>query len=372
MEKKTRFVPISKLWLLRIGVIMFTLSTYFFAVGCDDVASSTTSYNVTFNPNGGKEEAYSSYVDRASYTLPANSFTREGYTFIGWNSSADGTGTEYSDKHTVSLDKMSSHEFYAQWESNTTAHAANTATASPNVIVSSENATAAAQEATQEPEFNDNNKGTGVTWHDKITEPIYESQPIYEDQPVYAYKYSYSQATYTFALPETSGFTPDIRYTSQQEAEADVQKTDYLNHVQASGQAWFTGSTQFSGETYDATKLTYTVAAEIHTNTGSKDFWTLSYKDLKYTYTLSSAQFPAAASEPTYAEEDEAKNAGSAAAEKAGEAWYKGKFEANTIDTNAFTFDVTVTRVQTGTKSVMTGTRQVQTGTRIIQEAGWY
>ena len=50
--------------------------------------------------------------------LNANQFAREGYTFAGWNTKADGTGTAYSDKQSVmnliSKDKTEI-TLYAQW-----------------------------------------------------------------------------------------------------------------------------------------------------------------------------------------------------------------------------------------------------------------
>ncbi|MBO5977860.1 MAG: InlB B-repeat-containing protein, partial [Bacteroidales bacterium] len=33
-----------------------------------------------------------------SQAIKANTFTRSGYTFTGWNTNADGRGTSYTDK----------------------------------------------------------------------------------------------------------------------------------------------------------------------------------------------------------------------------------------------------------------------------------
>ena len=50
--------------------------------------------------------------------LKANSYTRKGYTFIGWNTAADGSGTAYRDGASV---KNLTNELggtvtlYAQW-----------------------------------------------------------------------------------------------------------------------------------------------------------------------------------------------------------------------------------------------------------------
>ena len=46
-------------------------------------------------------------------SLPANVFEREGYIFKGWNTAADGSGTAYSDKASVTLTEAQT--LYAQW-----------------------------------------------------------------------------------------------------------------------------------------------------------------------------------------------------------------------------------------------------------------
>ena len=48
--------------------------------------------------------------------LNANSFTREGYNFLNWNTAADGTGDSYADGANVNLTENTT--LYAQWEDN--------------------------------------------------------------------------------------------------------------------------------------------------------------------------------------------------------------------------------------------------------------
>jgi uncharacterized repeat protein (TIGR02543 family) len=56
-------------------------------------------------------------------TLNLNTFTREGFTFAGWNTAADGTGTPYSDQASYSF---SSHlTLYAQWTVNAVSSSGN-------------------------------------------------------------------------------------------------------------------------------------------------------------------------------------------------------------------------------------------------------
>jgi uncharacterized repeat protein (TIGR02543 family) len=62
-----------------------------------------------------------------SGNLQANTFTRDGYTFTGWNTAIDGSGTSYQDKDTIdvtqefllSLGENATLTLYAQWEKTT-------------------------------------------------------------------------------------------------------------------------------------------------------------------------------------------------------------------------------------------------------------
>lgn len=67
---------------------------------------------VTFNANGGVG-SMTSHTSSAAASLFANAFTRSGYTFAGWNTSANGTGTSYVDQASFSF--SSDQTLYAQW-----------------------------------------------------------------------------------------------------------------------------------------------------------------------------------------------------------------------------------------------------------------
>ena len=77
-------------------------------------------YTIQFNANGGLGTmSNQSYAYGVSKALTANTFTKTGYNFAGWNTKADGTGTKYTDKQSVS--NLSSTDggsvtLYAQWE----------------------------------------------------------------------------------------------------------------------------------------------------------------------------------------------------------------------------------------------------------------
>ncbi len=80
-------------------------------------------YTIKFNGNGGSGSMgeHTCTYDKA-WNLTANAFTRTGYTFAGWNTKANGTGTSYTDKKSVknltSTDGATIN-LYAQWTANT-------------------------------------------------------------------------------------------------------------------------------------------------------------------------------------------------------------------------------------------------------------
>ena len=79
------------------------------------VISQTTIYTLTFDANGGSGTmSAQTFEEGVSQALAANTFTRSGYNFIGWNSNADGSGTSYTDKQSITLTQDVT--LYAQWE----------------------------------------------------------------------------------------------------------------------------------------------------------------------------------------------------------------------------------------------------------------
>ena len=72
---------------------------------------------ITFDPNGGAGSMEPMSVNPGvNNILSSNTFTREGYTFTGWNTKADGKGTGYADGATVKFDVDTT--LYAQWTQN--------------------------------------------------------------------------------------------------------------------------------------------------------------------------------------------------------------------------------------------------------------
>ena len=102
--------------------------TYSVVGTCTDNAGNVTtsststvkldkSITVTFNKNGGTGSMNSlSCKYNQACTLTANSFTKTGYTFTGWNTESDGSGTSYSNNGSITT--KSSVVLYAQWRPN--------------------------------------------------------------------------------------------------------------------------------------------------------------------------------------------------------------------------------------------------------------
>ena len=82
----------------------------------------STELTVTFEANGSAEYPVEGTMTpqtvnaKTDTALNANSFTREGYNFLNWNTAADGTGNSYADGATINLTENTT--LYAQWEDN--------------------------------------------------------------------------------------------------------------------------------------------------------------------------------------------------------------------------------------------------------------
>ena len=86
-----------------------------------------TTYTVTYNGNGNTGgtvpiDAASPYVVGATVTVKANTgaLVRTNYTFNGWNTAANGSGTPYAATGAVTFSMPASNVvLYAQWTANT-------------------------------------------------------------------------------------------------------------------------------------------------------------------------------------------------------------------------------------------------------------
>jgi uncharacterized repeat protein (TIGR02543 family) len=68
---------------------------------------------VTFLANGGKGSMGAQTDDQAA-PLTSNEFIRKGYTFVDWNTAADGTGTSYANRETYAFTEPLA--LYARWK----------------------------------------------------------------------------------------------------------------------------------------------------------------------------------------------------------------------------------------------------------------
>lgn len=80
-------------------------------------------YSIAYNKNNGSGSmmANSTHTYDQAKALTANTYTRSGYTFDSWNTTATGTGTSYANGASVtnlSSTKNATVTLYAQWEPN--------------------------------------------------------------------------------------------------------------------------------------------------------------------------------------------------------------------------------------------------------------
>ena len=120
-------------WVDSDGVVMATSagfvpakSTTGFYVESSYMATfAVNTYTVTFDGNGGTGTmADQAMVYGTAAALPANTFVRDGYTFAGWNTAADGSGTSYTDAQQVtdlSTENDATVTLHATWTRNTPA-----------------------------------------------------------------------------------------------------------------------------------------------------------------------------------------------------------------------------------------------------------
>jgi len=74
---------------------------------------------ITFNANGGTGSMDDGHADTDStYGLPAEEFSRPGYTFMGWNTEQDGSGIAYADLGDITAVPAGGVALFAQWRAD--------------------------------------------------------------------------------------------------------------------------------------------------------------------------------------------------------------------------------------------------------------
>lgn len=80
--------------------------------------TSVVTYTVSFDLNDGSGSFSSIQTSNGSATLPSETPTRSGYTFLGWSTSSSSTTAEYSAGQTITV--SSDIILFAVWQKNTT------------------------------------------------------------------------------------------------------------------------------------------------------------------------------------------------------------------------------------------------------------
>ena len=170
--------------------------------------------SITYHRNSGEAgdvPITENLLNNATHVIkPANTFSRPGYNFIGWNTNANGNGTPYQPGTSVMITAGTTNELYAQWQAATVdvvatkiwdgGHSVN------HVIVTlklyRQIGSGTPQLVTDAPSISPN---TGISDEFVYT---WENQPIGDGQNTY----TYSVQEVTTGLP--SGYTSIVQPTS--------------------------------------------------------------------------------------------------------------------------------------------------------------
>ena len=80
----------------------------------------TVANQITYHSNYGTDQKSYSYCNvGTNCTLVSNPFTRTGYSFTGWNTKSDNTGTNYGNGAVISSTVLKDMNLYAKWSLNT-------------------------------------------------------------------------------------------------------------------------------------------------------------------------------------------------------------------------------------------------------------
>lgn len=118
--KKTGYVFKGWEWDYDKGLILGNLSSMLSAVYGPVYLKAVwetepVNYTLSYNANGGSGSMASQTVTEGQSTkLKTNTFMKSGYTFAGWNTRADGSGTSYSDGAYATF--YGNTTLYAQWQ----------------------------------------------------------------------------------------------------------------------------------------------------------------------------------------------------------------------------------------------------------------
>ncbi len=159
-------------------------------------SAAPATHTVTFDGNGADGGAMSNQVASSPTALTANAFTRTSYTFSGWNTASDGSGTAYTDG--ASYDFAADITLYAQWSltpPTVTTLAATNVTATSATLYGTVNA-------------NGNDTTAKFYYHMNSQLPVcVENLPSFAATPA-----TVSGSTDTDVSYEMTGLTPETTY----------------------------------------------------------------------------------------------------------------------------------------------------------------
>ena len=241
-------------------------TTFYYDDGRWGTTLPTPKVTVTFDANNGKGTMEPQTVPVSTDTeLTANAFTREGHDFKGWNTAADGSGTDYADKATVSLTEDTT--LYAQWEIQK--FTVTWKNWDGSVLETDENVeygtkpeyngeeptkegdaqytykfkgwapeiTAVTCNVTYTAQFTETARKYTITWvidgKEETTEVAYGEKPIYNGET--PTKEKTAQYTYTFSgwkpqIDENTVVTEDVTYTAQFDSIVNKYTVTWKNY----------------------------------------------------------------------------------------------------------------------------------------------
>ena len=103
------------------GDVLTFCHAYVFGTDFDDaVSGSACTGTLTYDPQGGTGQPSNQTGNAATNVMVSNTVpTRTGYTFTGWDTAADGSGTDYLGGGTYTLPNSGTDTLFAQWQINT-------------------------------------------------------------------------------------------------------------------------------------------------------------------------------------------------------------------------------------------------------------
>lgn len=146
-------------------------------------------YTVKYDGNGntGGSTASSSHTYDEAKALTTNGYTKTGYTFAGWNTKADGTGTSYADKTSIknlTATNGATVTLYAVWVTNP-------------IIVTSEGYTGTYDGNAHSMKVIVNSpSGTTVTYSTSLNGTYSTTNPTYTNAGTYTVYYKVTKAGY--------------------------------------------------------------------------------------------------------------------------------------------------------------------------------